>query len=301
MSRLHHRVGEVITSRSLWGPGERVAVAVSGGLDSVCLLDLLLRTRGLHQARLEVVTVDHGTRPDAAADADFVAALAERHGLPCARFELHLGSGASEAACRAARFRAFDTLDTDVVALGHHQDDQAETVLVNLLRGTSPAGLEGMAWRRGRYVRPLLEVSRAELEAWAAEKDLAWREDPTNVSGRFLRNRIRAEVLPLLERIREGATAAVARSAGLAALQGVLLDRLLDDEPRAAHGEEGWERRWVAGAPEALVRRALHREIDGLRTTHATDILRAARRGSGTVLLPSGRAVTITRERVRVG
>jgi tRNA(Ile)-lysidine synthase len=301
MSRLRHQVGEAIANQQLWRPEDRVAVAVSGGLDSVCLLDLLLETRGWHRGQVEVVTVDHGTRPDSAADADFVTGLAEERGLPLVRFNLHLGEAASEAACRAARFQVFDSLDADVVALAHQRNDQAETVLVNLLRGTGPAGLEGMAWRRGRYVRPLLDISRAELEAWAAERGLAWREDPTNTSPQFLRNRIRAEVLPVLERIRAGATEAVARSASLAALQGTLMDLLLDEEPRATHGKLGWERSWVAEAPEALVRRALHREIDGLRTAHADAILQAARRGSGTVHLSSEHTATITRKRVRVG
>ncbi|MBW1877620.1 MAG: tRNA lysidine(34) synthetase TilS [Deltaproteobacteria bacterium] len=301
MSRLRHRVGEAIANWRLWRPGERVAVAVSGGLDSACLLDLLLETRGWHRGQLEVVTVDHGTRPGSAADADFVDDIAAGRALPLVRFDLHLGEEASEATCRHARFQVFDSLDADVVALAHHRDDQAETVLVNLLRGTGPAGLEGMAWRRGRYVRPLLDISRAELEAWAAERGLAWREDPTNASPQFLRNRIRAEVMPVLERIREGATEAVARSASLAALQGALMDRLLEEDPRATHGEKGWERSWVAEAPEALVRRALHGEIDGLRTTHASAILQAARRGSGTVQLSPEHEVTITREWVRVG
>jgi len=171
--RLRFAVAEAVARHRLWANGDRVAVAVSGGLDSVCLLDLLQQTAGMHGGALSVVTVDHGTRPGSAEDADFVEALCAERGVPCTRIDLALGRDASEAGCRAGRFLAFEALDTEVVALAHQRDDQAETVLVNLLRGTGPLGLEGMAWRRGHYVRPLLDTPRAALSAWATWRGLA--------------------------------------------------------------------------------------------------------------------------------
>lgn len=300
MSRLRDRVCEAIAAHRLWEPGQRVAVAVSGGLDSVCLLHLLARTAGRHGGVVEVVTVDHGTRAGSATDADFVEELARGLGLPCARHDLSLGRGASEAACRQARFRVLDTCEADAVALAHHRDDQAETVLVNLLRGTGPGGLEGMAWRRGRYVRPLLDVSRARLARFAADHGLLWRDDPTNRSDRFLRNRVRHEVLPLLESLREGACAAVARSASLAAEQGEVLDALLDADPDSAPGPDGWPRAWVADRPRALVRRALHRHVPGLLNRQVDAVIEAAKRGSGEVALSETRRVTVSAAWVRV-
>ena len=226
MGRLRDRVAEAIRDLDLWKPGDRVAVAVSGGVDSVVLLDLLCATAGRHRGVLSVVTVDHGTRPGSASDADFVAELARGRGLACHRVDLDLGAGASEARCRDARYAAFASLDVEVVALAHHRDDQAETVLIRLLRGAGSRGLAGMPHRRDRYVRPLLDLPGADLRAHAVQHGLAWREDPTNTQLHFLRNRVRHQLLPLLEELRPGAAAVLARSAGLAAEDDALLDRL---------------------------------------------------------------------------
>ncbi len=160
------------------------------------LLDLLVASAGVHGGRLSVVTVDHGTRPGSAEDAAFVAARAEELGLACVVARLDLGEGASEDTCRRGRYAAFAALDVDRVALAHHRDDQAETALLALIRGG---------------------VSRAELAAWAEARGLRWRDDPTNDSPRFLRNRVRHEVIPLLDGLRAGAAEALARAATHAA------------------------------------------------------------------------------------
>jgi tRNA(Ile)-lysidine synthase len=228
--RLPHRVGSNVAQRGLWAPGQRVAVAVSGGLDSCVLLQLLIDTLRWHGASLSVVTVDHGTRKDSASHADFVETLARAAQLPCERFSLHLGEGASEAACRDARYACLAAVNADVVALAHHRDDQAETVLINLMRGTGPRGLAGMSWKRGRYARPLLDVPRSEIDAWASARGLSWVEDPSNTDPRFLRNRVRHELLPLIESIRPGSTAAIARSAGaMAAWLGASVSELVEN------------------------------------------------------------------------
>lgn len=224
--RLRHRVGQAIQAHALWRPGEHVAVAVSGGLDSTVLLDLLVETRAWHGARLTVVTVDHGTGAHSAKLADQAAEQAERCGLPLARLRLDLGPTASEARCREARLSIFAGLSADHIALAHHADDLAETVLLHLLRGAGTRGLAGMARRSGRRVRPLLDEPRAALRAWADARGLTWREDPTNADPRFLRNRVRAELLPLMEALRPGAAAAIARGAAFAAADDALLTRL---------------------------------------------------------------------------
>jgi tRNA(Ile)-lysidine synthase len=296
-TRLRHRVGEAIVAHELWGPGHRVAVAVSGGLDSVVLLDLLRATAGWHRGALSVVTVDHGTRPGAAADAAFVLALARRAGIPALSIALGLAADASEDACRRARYRAFDALRVDRVALAHHRDDQAETVLLHLLRGTGTAGLGGMPRRRGRYVRPLLGIPRADLAAWARARGLSWREDPTNAAPRFLRNRLRHQVLPLLESLRPGAGAAIARAAEHAAHD----EALLSEQARAlAPGPDGFERDALLAAPRPLARRALLAALPGARATHLDAILATARRGHGRVHLPGGQVVRTQGAKIRV-
>lgn len=228
--RLRHRVGECVAAERLWAPGDRVAVAVSGGLDSVVLLDVLVATRAWHGAALSVITVDHGTGPHSAALADRASEEAERHGLRCARVRLRLGAEASEERCRDARIAIFEGLSVDRVALAHHADDLVETVLLHLLRGAGTRGLAGMAARSGKRVRPLLGERREALLAWAQARGLRWLEDPTNASPRYLRNRVRNELIPLMEAIRPGATAAIARGAAFAAEDAALLEFLA---PRA--------------------------------------------------------------------
>lgn len=296
--RLRHRVGQAIAEQGLWEPGMAVVVAVSGGLDSVVLLDLLRQTRDWHGGILQVATVDHGTRPDSAADADWVAELARAWQLPCARFQLALGEGASEEVCRQGRRAALLSLDADRIALAHHRDDQAETVLLHLVRGAGTGGLASMAWCHGPWARPLLNTSRAELEAWAEHRDLSWREDPTNHQGRYLRNRIRRELMPLLEELRPGATAAMARSARLAADDAALLDALARQEDQPEQGP--WEVEWLRSTPAPLVRRVLLRAAPELGSRHLDALLAAADRGHGAVELPGGRWLRIRRGRLRL-
>jgi tRNA(Ile)-lysidine synthase len=275
------RVAEQVARHRLWAPGARVAVAVSGGRDSVCLLDLLAETAGLHRGALSVVTVDHGTRRESGEDAAFVLQLAAERGLPAVCHTASLGPGASEDDARRLRRAVFDALDVDVVALGHHLRDQVETALLGWMRGSGTRGHAGMAWRAGRYVRPLLEVEPAELAAWAEARGLTWREDPTNTDPRFLRNRVRHELLPLLESLRPGAVAAMGRGAALAAADDALLEALsVEAEP--ARGE-GWPTTFVADGPEPLVRRVLLRAWPEATAGQIDAVLRAARRGSGVV------------------
>jgi len=295
VSRLRFRVAEAVASSRLWSPGDRVAVAVSGGADSIALLDLLCAASGLHGAALSVVTIDHRQHAQSAAHAAFVLDRARDRGLPCRVVALDLPPGSSEASCRSARFAVFDQLDVDRVALAHHRDDQAETVLLALIRGSGTAGLAAMAPRRDRYVRPALCLSRDELRAWIAHRALRFVEDPTNEDPRFLRNALRAQVLPTLEALRPGARKALARAASHAASDDAYLRDLA-----APYATPPWPRPFVAAGPEPLVRRALLAALPQATATHLDAIVAASRRGSGRVDLPGGVVVSIDSSSVRV-
>jgi tRNA(Ile)-lysidine synthase len=217
--------------------GDAVAVAVSGGADSLALLHALRTLAGPRRWRLAVLTVDHGLHPGSAADAAFVADHAKSLGLPVRVLTLgpddlapHRAAG-PEAAARAARYAALwpaaDELGCPWLATGHTLDDQAETVLLQLLRGAGPDGLAGMTVRTGRLLRPLLGARRAETRAACTAMGLPWREDPTNAEDAPLRNRVRARLLPLLEDLRPGATRTLARTATLAADERDWLDPLV--------------------------------------------------------------------------
>jgi tRNA(Ile)-lysidine synthase len=196
-------VRDTIRRHAMLAGGEAVLVAVSGGPDSVALLWALEALAGELRLRLSVVHLDHGLRPDSADDAAFVTALARSRGLPVAVEGITIAPGGSlEARAREARYAALvrhaTRLGADRVALGHTADDQAETVLMRLLEGAGPRGLAGIPPLRGIFIRPLIETRRSEILGALTAAGLAWREDPSNRDLKFLRNRIRHELLPFL-------------------------------------------------------------------------------------------------------
>ena len=187
---------------------ESLSVAVSGGVDSMVLMHVLVELG----YRPLVVTIDHGIRAESADEVRFVREEAERLGLKCltAQVTVNQGPNLSERA-REARYGVFEGLDVTKIALGHHQDDQVETVLDRLMRGAGARGLAGIPPVRGRYVRPLMEESRSSIEAWATMRRIPFLEDPSNRKG--TRGRIRHEIVPVMRDMRKGFSRALARSA----------------------------------------------------------------------------------------
>lgn len=183
-------------------PG-RTLVAVSGGPDSVALLDLLDRSPDAHGLALTVAHVDHGIHPASAEVAAAVASRAAELGLPYEAERLALGPDAGETAARAGRYAALERIRLRSGAIqimtGHHADDQAETVLMRVLRGSGPAGMAAMAAQAGLIVRPLLPFRRQELAAYLRERGLDAWSDPANREPRHLRSWIRHSVLPGIE------------------------------------------------------------------------------------------------------
>ncbi len=179
-------------------------VAVSGGSDSTALLDLLVLTRDVHQLDLVVGHVDHGIHENSPAVAEQVRALALRYNLPVHIGQLRLGPDASETRARAERYQWLETLraglGADVILTAHHADDQVETVLMRVLKGSGPAGLSGMAAVRGHLVRPLLPFRHAELVRHLEQAGLKSWVDPANSDHRHLRSWIRTDLLPALRR-----------------------------------------------------------------------------------------------------
>jgi tRNA(Ile)-lysidine synthase len=296
------RAAKTLAAAGVPAAGEGVAVAVSGGADSLALLHALRALAGPRDWRLAVVTVDHGLRPGSAADAAFVADHAKALGLPAqvrtlgpADLDQYRQAG-PEGAARAARYGALwpaaDELGCRWLATGHTLDDQAETVLLQLLRGAGPDGLAGMAVRGGRLLRPLLGARRAETRACCAAIGLEWREDPTNAGDGPLRNRVRQRLLPLLEELRPGATRALARTAALAADERDWLDQLVAATLAAtlAGGVDGQapsDPPWATlpdGAPTARgagTARLDPEALAGLPVALARRVVRAAARQAG--------------------
>jgi len=199
------RLERTVRERGLLDGGDRVLVAVSGGPDSMALLHGLAVLAPRLSITLEVATIDHGLRPEAAGEAAWVAERARALGLPHTTAVLALGGGSGrvgQEAARRARLAALEGIaqgrGCGRIALGHHADDQAETVLFRILRGTGVGGLRGIPYRRGPFVRPLLDVRRVEIIRFLKRRQIAFIEDPSNANRRFARSRLRHDVLPAL-------------------------------------------------------------------------------------------------------
>jgi len=210
-SDLAHRVKTVMERRRMASPGERMGVAVSGGADSVALLRLLHELQDELGIRLAALHFQHGLRgAESAGDEAFVAEFAARLGVEFTRDGADVAAWAEregvnlEEAGRRLRTEFFERVVREGrvtrVATAHTADDQAETVLAHLLRGSGLAGMAGIYPEAGVVVRPLLEVRRAELREWLKEIGQTWREDATNADTTRLRARIRNELVPVLER-----------------------------------------------------------------------------------------------------
>lgn len=206
--------------------GTGVLCAVSGGADSLCLLHLLWSRREELELRVCAAHYEHGLRgEESLADCAFVEAFCRERGIPClaehgdaAAFAASERLGLEDAARRlryAFLERAADELGCDRIATAHTADDNAETILLNLTRGSGSRGLCGIPPRRGRIVRPLLGVTRAEVEAYLAANGLACRQDSTNGEDVFRRNRLRHAVTPVLRELNPAFAAAAARTAAL--------------------------------------------------------------------------------------
>ncbi|MBI2400109.1 MAG: tRNA lysidine(34) synthetase TilS, partial [Deltaproteobacteria bacterium] len=190
--------------------GETVICAVSGGADSVVLLHILLELKEELGLRLIVAHMDHGLRAEESRrDHDFVRDLARRYGLEFTSRLLEKGElkglgGSPQEAARIKRYAFFEETAAKYraqkVALGHTSDDQAETVIMRLLKGSSLSGLSGIPPVRGIFVRPLIQTSRAAIEEYAREHGIAFVTDSTNLTVKYLRNRVRLELLPRLEK-----------------------------------------------------------------------------------------------------
>jgi tRNA(Ile)-lysidine synthase len=200
------RVAAFAARHRMFLPGARLGVAVSGGADSVFLLHVLREFAADLDLHLSVVHIEHGIRGDASlADAEFVKNLATRFEFPLhlRRADVPALDGNLEQAARRVRSAFFEELiETGCVnriATGHTRSDQAETVLFRVLRGSGLSGLSGI-WPVSEpgIVRPLLDLTRAEIETWLGERSIPWREDQTNLDRSYARNRLRHDILPML-------------------------------------------------------------------------------------------------------
>jgi tRNA(Ile)-lysidine synthase len=220
--------------------GKRVAIALSGGMDSVVLLDILHELRASQELSLSAVHVNHQLSAHAAEWESFCRSLCERRAiaLTVQRVQVTPDGSGIEAAARRLRYRAYASIEADFVALAHHLDDQVETFLLQLLRGAGPKGLAGMPVIRSQepaagsqagaplILRPLLEVRRSQIEAYAKSKRMEWKEDDSNTDSRYDRNYLRNQLLPQLSARFPAYRETLARAARNLADQALLAEEL---------------------------------------------------------------------------
>jgi len=300
--RLHafeRAVLRTVRRRALWHGQDGVLVALSGGADSSALLAALaaLRDQGL-SGPVWACHVDHQLRPGSSADGDWCEALCGKLRVPLERVAVSVRPGNVQGQARRARYAALEAAARRVgavrVATAHSRGDQAETVLLRLLRGSGARGLAGIPPRRGVVARPLLDLSREQVVAYLEDRGLGWCEDPTNATRRFLRNRIRLDVVPLLSSLNPSLERALAGAADLLRED----DQALESAARAI-APAGEARATVGSlreAPVAVRRRAVRRlwkaasgSRRGLEARHVESVLSLLdRRGPGRVTLPRG-------------
>ena len=305
------------------GAGQTVIAGLSGGPDSVAMLDALLSFAPSRGFRVVAAHLDHGLRPGAKPDAEFCRELCDRLGV-----RLRVGfadvaararrdGGGIEEAAREERYAFLRGVKEEegavAIAVAHTRDDQAETLLLRLLRGAGRRGLAAMRERSGDRWRPLLRASRTDVLDHLRARDLPSREDPTNADPSFARNRVRAELLPYLEsRLNPSARETLARAATVLAEEDDLLAELADALwTRLARRDAAavlLDREVLGSAPRALGLRALRRALEetgglkGVGHGHVEKLLGFAAGVSGRRLpLPGGREAFVRFGQIRIG
>jgi len=227
-----HAFMNTLTGECGVGAGQAVLACCSGGIDSMVLLDLLVQASGPLRLKVGVVHVDHGIRKDAT-DASFVSGRCRGLGIPCHVYPLSLSRGEPnlEEKARLGRYarirECMGAHGYDAAATGHTLDDQAETILYRIIRGSGIRGMGGMEHRgEGGLVRPLIGFTRGEIEAYAGERGIPHVEDCTNEDTTIARNLIRHEIIPLMKRINPEVAVSVARLGRIAREEGGYVENL---------------------------------------------------------------------------
>jgi tRNA(Ile)-lysidine synthase len=292
---------EAVRKAELLPTGKTVVAMLSGGRDSVCLLDLAVRLLG--PDAVTALHVNYGLRDDSDTDEDHCAQLCERLGV---RLEVEClrrpeGPGNLQAWARDARYAAAARLALPhdaLIATGHTADDQVETILYRLASSPSRRALLGMRPRDGSLVRPLLGFTREQTTGYCEERGLEWRDDPSNAEAGYARNRVRHRLAPALAEIHPAAARNVLRTAELLRDEAEVLDSLVDAELSGSNGSAGAtiELDRLAELPPALRRlvvqrladRAAGRPVPGA-ANHADEV--AALRRTGTAMLDLGSGI----------
>ncbi|MGN0467357.1 MAG: tRNA lysidine(34) synthetase TilS [Acutalibacteraceae bacterium] len=257
-------VKKTIEKYAMLKSGETVAVGVSGGADSVCLLHILSKIRGEYDIVLKAVHINHNIRgEESKRDENFVRSLCAKLGVEFILFSEDIPALSkkykiSEEECgRKVRYECFEKVGADKIATAHTLSDSAETVLFNLARGTTLKGLCGISPKRGKIIRPLIEMTRKDIERYCKENQLFFVTDSTNLSDDYTRNKIRHNVIPVLEEINRGFEKNIARFISAAQAENSFLEKCADELLEKSKTESGFKLSCFLSADEAVAKRAI--------------------------------------------
>lgn len=314
MTSLEQKVLQFVADKGLFAAPCRILLGLSGGADSMALLHVLHRMPGV---TLEAVHIHHGLRGEEAdRDADFVAGQCDSLGVPLTVHREDVRAFAEEhkigleEAGRRVRYAVFEELADrggfDYITTAHNADDQAETVLMHLVRGCGVDGLVGIPAARGRIVRPLLTCTREEIEVYCAEMHVPFMVDSTNADTSYTRNACRHDLLPLMERMNPEIRTALFRLSRHAAEDSHFLFSLADKALSAAHLDDGgYALEAFLEKPQPVRRRMLVRLLQenghhSFQESHITALDGAVLAGHGGVDIPGGCRLAVSQERIFV-
>jgi tRNA(Ile)-lysidine synthase len=306
------KVKQTIKKHSMLKGGERVLVGLSGGPDSVSLLHLLNELREEWRLSLNALYVDHGLRPEKTPyEIDFCAELTERLNVPCSVKKVDVREFSDkenlsiQEAARHLRYLAFEEhafqIEADRVATGHNADDQAETLIMRLLRGSGPRGLSGIPPVRGTFIRPLIMVERSEIEKYLDEGGIRFIIDTSNLKQDYLRNRLRHEVMPILKKYNPNLTGTLCRTTNILREENEYMEIAVTKSLMRLISRKTGDRIELFLSPlenmeKVILRRALIRAIEetrglrGIGLEHIEEIISLIRTGSSgsRIYLPGG-------------
>jgi tRNA(Ile)-lysidine synthase len=306
MPSLVKKIQNAAFQNGLWKKDSKIILGVSGGPDSVCMLDIMAKIAPKYGLKLMAAHVNYGLRGrDSDSDENFVKELAEELGVMVEVLNLkrrkRVGKGDSENRLREIRYEFFEKVREknkfDLIAVGHNLDDQVETFLMRMIRGAGLQGLSAMKWKSGRLIRPLLGISRQEILEYLNRTDRAYRTDRTNLESKFLRNKIRNKLIPFLEKNFNPKIKKTIFGATMSIADDVDLMRELAEEVKEIEKGEVLSARKILKLHPALQRRVLLRKISEIKAdlkdvefSHTEEMLKALRstKGKNQVVVFSG-------------
>jgi tRNA(Ile)-lysidine synthase len=265
---------EFIEAYDLIGTASKIHIALSGGADSMALLDLFITYQKTHPIEIDAVHVHHGLRTASDIEAVHVKAHCERLDIPCRTFYVDVLASAAcgksvEEAARDLRYEIFDQIikeEGGLVALAHHQDDQVETVLMHLFRGSALKGLGGMQPKRGAYIRPLLNVTQEEIMTYCQQRSISFDVDESNYDTKYSRNKLRLQIIPMLKEVQPRLSEHICATASLISED----DRYLEELATMAYDRAviyqsrdkiQWQRTVLCELNPVLLRRVLRQGL----------------------------------------